>query len=72
MYIFSQIDKIEEGESPEEALQRELKEELNIEVEILEGLPPYPAIKITGFSDNNPTIFKYIFRSVDKFVRLKT
>ena len=33
--------KIEEGESPEEALQRELKEELNIEVEITEGLPPY-------------------------------
>ena len=33
--------KIEEGESPEEALQRELKEELNIEVKISEGLPPY-------------------------------
>ena len=33
--------KIEEGESPEEALQRELKEELNVEVEVTEGLPPY-------------------------------
>lgn len=32
---------IEEGESPEEALQRELREELNVEVEISKGLPPY-------------------------------
>ena len=32
--------KIEEGESPEEALQRELREELNLEVEIIEGLHP--------------------------------
>lgn len=32
---------IEEGESPEEALQRELKEELNVEVEVTEGLLPY-------------------------------
>jgi mutator protein MutT len=39
--------KIEEGESPEEALQRELKEELNVEVEVTEGLPPY------HYSDNS-------------------
>lgn len=37
----------EGGESPEEALQRELKEELNIEVEITEDLPPY------HYSDNS-------------------
>lgn len=39
--------KIEEGENPEEALQRELKEELNVEVEVTEGLPPY------HYSDNS-------------------
>ena len=49
MYILSQIDKIEEGESPEEALQRELKEELSVEVKITDSLPPYPAIKLRIF-----------------------
>lgn len=47
--------KIEGGESPEEALQRELKEELNVEVEITEGLPPY------HYSDNSLKIEFYPF-----------
>ena len=47
--------KIEEGESPEEALRRELNEELNLEVEVTEGLPPY------HYSDNSLEIEFYPF-----------
>lgn len=43
--------KIDQGESPEECLRREIAEEMNIEVEIGSGLPPsthnYPAFSIT-------------------------
>ncbi len=42
--------KVEIGETPEQCLIREIKEELNIELEIIAGLPPnahvYPVITI--------------------------
>lgn len=34
--------KVEAGETDEECLHRELSEELNMQVEILEKLPPFP------------------------------
>ena len=43
--------KIKSGESPEACLRRELKEELEIAVSVLEALPPathrYPAFSVT-------------------------
>jgi len=43
--------KIHDGESPEECLKRELREELGVEISVREGLPEtthhYPAFSVT-------------------------
>ena len=43
--------KIEKGELPEDALKREIKEELNIDIEIISALPEstyeYPGLSVT-------------------------
>ena len=38
--------KVEEGESPEQALRREFNEELNCDIEILEPLPAVQSVRI--------------------------
>lgn len=58
--------KIEKGETDEECIKREIKEELNIEIELISRLPPsrfdYPNVSVQ--------LIPFIARYVSGFIKL--